>query len=169
MSKQTFMRLARRVLVVAGTVAVIGVAVGTVQVAADWRAASAPLDAAPVGMSTIAADYAAEQTRAGDLANQIDGVAQQISGLQSAVITASGGVTTDTASATGLQKQLAAAKAKLTTLQKQLKGAQSRLQALNSAAARQAAANRASRVSSTKTSSSSSAAATSKPREHGDD
>lgn len=168
MSRETLARLARRAAVVAGTVAVIGVAAGTVQVAADWRAASAPLDAAPVSLTSIEADYAVEQERAGDLADQIDGVAGQISGLQAALITANVGVATDTANATDLQAQLTAAKTKLTTLQKQLKAAQTRLEALNRAAVRQAAANRSSGVRATKP------AAPAKtpggePREPGDD
>ncbi len=155
MSRETLERIVRRVAVIAGTVAVIGVAVGTVQVAADWRAASAPLDAAPVSMSSIEQDYAIETERADDLAAQMDGVAKQISTLQAALITANGSIAGDTASAHDLQDQLAAAKVKLTTIQKQLKGAQERLEALNRAAARQAAANRSSSKRSTSTSTSS--------------
>lgn len=143
MTRETLARLARRAAVIAGTIAVIGVAVGTVQVAADWRAAAAPLDSAPVGLTSIEQDYAVERERADDLAAQMDGVAGQISTLQAALITANGSVAGDTEAATDLQEQLAAAKAKLTSIQKQLRGAQERLEALNRAAARQAAANRA--------------------------
>ena len=50
MSRERFARLGRRIVVLAATVAVIGVAVGVVQVAAQWRAEAAPLDTAPVGM-----------------------------------------------------------------------------------------------------------------------
>jgi septal ring factor EnvC (AmiA/AmiB activator) len=142
MSRDTLARLARRAAVVVGTIAVIGVAAGTVRVAADWRSASAPLDAAPVSMATINDAAAVEQGRAADITAQMDGVAQQVSSLQAALITASGGVTSDTTNAQGLQDQLAAAKAKLTSVQKQLKAAQIRLQDLNKAAARQAALNR---------------------------
>lgn len=171
MSRETLGRFVRRVAVVALTIAVIGVAVGTVQVAADWRAASAPLDAAPVSMSSIEQDYAIETERADDLATQMDGVAKQISTLQAALITANGSIAGDTASAQDLQVQLAAAKVKLTTIQKQLKGAQDRLQALNRAAARQAAANRSSsrRSTSTTTSTSSGGGGDDGGREAGDD
>ena len=72
----------------------------------------------------------------------MDGVAGQISGLQAALITANGSIDDDTQTATELQAQLAAAKAKLTALEKQLKAAQTRLVQLNKAAARQAALNR---------------------------
>ncbi|MDQ1323221.1 MAG: hypothetical protein QG587_556 [Chloroflexota bacterium] len=143
MSKERLARLGRRIVVVAATVAVIGVAVGVVQVAAQWRAEAAPLDAAPVGMSEISDDFAIEADRAADLAGQMDGVAGQISGLQAALITANGSIDDDTQAATELQGQLAAAKLKLTVLEKQLKAAQARLEQLNRAAARQAALNRA--------------------------
>jgi chromosome segregation ATPase len=165
MSKEMLVRVIRRAAVIAGTIAVIGVAVGTVQVAADWRAASAPLDTAPVSMSSIEQDYAIENERAEDLAGQMDGVAKQISTLQSALITANGSIAGDTANAEGLQDQLAVAKTKLTTIQKQLKAAQARLQALNNAAARQAAANR----SSSSRRSTSSTSQTQTREEHDDD
>ncbi len=142
MSKELFLRLVRRAAVLVGTIAVIGVAAGTVQVAAEWRAASAPLDTAPVSMSSISDDFAVEEERAADLAGQMDGVAGQISTLQAALITANGSIAGDAANATTLQDQLTAAKVKLTSIQKQLKAAQARLEALNRAAARQAAANR---------------------------
>jgi hypothetical protein len=143
MSREMLVRLGRRAIVLAATVAVIGAGVGVVQVAAQWRADAAPLDTAPVGMTTISDDYANETERAADLANQIDGVAGQISGLQAALITANGSIDNDTQAATDLQGQLAAAKVKLTVLEKQLKAGQKRLEQLNRAAARQAAINRA--------------------------
>ena len=142
MSREMLARLGRRVIVLAATVAVIGVAVGVVQVAAQWRADAAPLDTAPVGMTTISDDYAIETERAADLADQMDGVAGQISGLQAALIAANGSIDNDTQTAAELQDQLAAAKVKLTGLEKQLKAAQVRLVQLNKAAARQAALNR---------------------------
>jgi hypothetical protein len=143
MSREMLVRLGRRAIVLAATVAVIGVAVGVVQVAAQWRAEAAPLDTAPVGMTTISDDYATETGRAADLADQMDGVAGQISGLQSALITANGSMKDDTQAATDLKGQLAAAKVKLTSLEKQLKAGQKRLEQLNKDAARQAALNRA--------------------------
>jgi hypothetical protein len=143
MSGEMLARLGRRAIVLAATVAVIGVAVGVVQVAAQWRAEAAPLDTAPVGMTELSDDFAIEAERAADLADQMDGVAGQISGLQAALITANGSIDDDAQAATELQGQLAAAKVKLTVLEKQLKAAQTRLEQLNKAAARQAAINRA--------------------------
>jgi chromosome segregation ATPase len=116
--------------------------VGVVQVAAEWRAGTAPLDTAPVGMTELSDEFAVEEERAADLADQMDGVAGQISGLQAALITANGSVDDDTQAATELQGELAAAKVKLTVLEKQLKAGQKRLEQLNQAAARQAALNR---------------------------
>ena len=165
MSKERLAQLGRRVIVVAATVAVIGVAVGVVQVAAQWRAEAAPLDTAPVGMSEISDDFAIEADRAADLADQMDGVAGQISGLQAALITANGSIDDDTQAATELQGQLAAAKAKLTVLEKQLKAAQARLEQLNRAAARQAALNRAAGARNTGSGTTRAAA----PREHEDE
>ena len=143
MSRETLVRLGRRVIVLAATVAVIGVGVGVVQVSAQWRAEAAPLDTAPASMTEIGDDYAIETERAADLATQMDGVAGQISGLQAALITANGSIDDDTQAATELQGQLAAAKVKLTVLEKQLNVAQKRLEQLNKAASRQAALNRA--------------------------
>lgn len=155
MSRASLARLARRALVLAGTLAVIGVAAGTVQLASEWRAAEAPLDAAPVSLTTIEEQYAVEEERAADIAAQMDGVAGQVSSLQAALIAAGGSVDTDAQTATALQAKLDAATAKLTGMQKQLKAAQRRLEALNRAAERQAALNRNARSASSTSSGSS--------------
>ena len=147
MSRDLLTRIARRALVLAATGAVIGVGVFTVQLASEWRAAEAPLDTSPVSLSTINDQYAAETERTSDLERQIGGVATQVSGLQAALITANGSMDGDAASAAKLRDQLAAAKDKLTSMQKQLKAAQGRLDALNRAAARQAALNRQAKAS----------------------
>ena len=78
MSRATFNRLVRRAVVLAATVAVIGIAVGTVQVAATWRAEAAPLDTAPVSMSAVSTDMEAEVARTGTLSAQINDVAGQL-------------------------------------------------------------------------------------------
>lgn len=143
MSRELLNRLVRRALVLGATLAVIGVGVGTVKVATDWRAASAPLDTAPAGMSTINAQLVSETDRAGALTEQVTTVAGQIEDLRGAVAQAGDHVTGDTRSAEKLKADLEAAKQKLSTLQGQLKAAQDRLAALNGAAARQAAANAA--------------------------
>jgi hypothetical protein len=147
MSRAAFNRFVRRVVVLAATVAVIGVAVGTVQVAASWRADAAPLDTAPVSMSAINTDMEAEVARTGTLTGQINDVAGQLATLKGAVQTANDAVMGSTDSATTLQKQLDGAKAKLVKVQSQLKGALARLTALNKAAARQAAINATARRS----------------------
>ncbi len=141
MSGELVRRLVRRAAVLALTLAVIGVGVGTVQVAARWRAEAAPIDAAPVGMDTIGGDAATEIDRTTALSGQLDEVTSQIADLRGAVSTASQGISGDSQSARVLQQQLADTKSKLEALQKQLKAAQQRLDALNAAAARQAAIN----------------------------
>jgi septal ring factor EnvC (AmiA/AmiB activator) len=148
MSRELIHRLLRRGVVLGATVAVIGVAMGTVKVAADWRAADAPLDAAPVGVETINAQLVAETDRASVLAEEIDAVASEIAGLRAAVVTADAQVTDDAAGAEALQARLDAAGKKLRTLQDQLRTARDRLGALNRAAQRQAAANSAPRSTS---------------------
>jgi chromosome segregation ATPase len=147
MSRATLNRLVRRTLVLAGTVAVIGVAVGTVQVAASWRAEAAPLDTAPVSMSAIDTDMEAEVARTSTLSAQLDEVAGQLATLKGAVWTANDAMTGGAESAATLQKQLDSARTRLEKLQSQLKGAQARLADLNRAAARQAALNAAARRS----------------------
>ena len=146
MSRDLLTRIARRALVLAATGAVIGVGVFTVQLASEYRAAEAPLDAAPVSLSSVSDQYAIEAARASDLETQIGGVAAQVSDLQAALIAANGSLGGDADTATMLRDQLASAKDKLTGMQKQLKAAQSRLDALNRAAARQAALNRQARA-----------------------
>jgi septal ring factor EnvC (AmiA/AmiB activator) len=148
MSGELIGRLARRAIVLGATVAVLALAVGTVKVAADWRAAAAPLDVAPVGMDTINAQLVAETDRAGALSGQIDTVAGQVATLGAALLEATDHVSGDSQTAEGLKQELADARTKLEALQAQLTAAQSRLAALNQAAARQAAANSAPRVTS---------------------
>ncbi len=166
-AKETLARLGRRLVVMAATLAVIGVGAGTVQLAAQWRAGAAPLDTAPVSLTSASDDYVAQTERAADLATQMDGVARQVSSLQAALIAANGSVAGDAESATVLQVQLDGAAVKLTRTQKQLKLAQARLVALNQAAARQAALNRAAAAS--RSTGSTTAARTPEPREHEDD
>lgn len=147
MSGEWLRRLVRRLAVVALTVGVIGIAIGTVQVAAQWRAESAPLDAAPVSMDTINAEATVETSRAAALYGQIADVEAQVGGLGDALAAAHGNVSGDTDSAQALQRQLDKAAARLKVLQGQLKAAQARLSQLNAAAARQAALNAAARSS----------------------
>jgi peptidoglycan hydrolase CwlO-like protein len=154
MNRTLVIRAVRRMVVLAATVAVLGLGVMTVQAAAGWRAEAAPLDVAPAGMTTISNDLNTEAERAKGLAGQVDDVSKQLESLKVAVSTANGAMSGDTESATSLQAQMTAAKAKLDTLQGQLKAGQKRLDELNKAAARQAALNRAAasrRVTTTRT------------------
>jgi len=154
MSGELIQRVIRRVIVLGLTVAVIGVGVATVQVAAQWRADAAPIDTAPVGMDTIAGDASSEMDRTTQLSNQLDGVASQLADLGAAVSAANDSIAGDADHAKALQQQLSDTKARLAALQQQLKTAQKRLDALNAAAARQAAINAAAaRPTTTSTSS----------------
>jgi chromosome segregation ATPase len=146
MSHEFLSRLVRKAVVLGATLAVMGLAVGTVKVAADWRAAAAPLDAAPVGMETLSAQLVSENDRASWLSEQMGSVAGQVATLQSAVLDANSHVSSDSQSADALKQSLAATKAKLDTLKGQLAAAQARLAQLNAAAARQATLNAAAKA-----------------------
>ncbi len=146
MNRQTLARLGRRALVLAATGGVLAVAVVTVQLAAAWRADIAPLDAQPVSVSSLDASAVAESDRTKELTGQVEDLAKQLDDLTAAVSAAGGSVEGDLANAAELQAQMDAATAKLTTLQGQLKTAQARLKALNAAASKQAALNRAARA-----------------------
>ena len=159
-------RLVRRTLVLAMTLGVIVAGVFTVGLAAQWRAESAPLDVAPVAMSQLDADLAAEAVRSSDLGGQISDVAGQVATLRGALVTADDTVSADAGSAHALEAKLRAASTRLARLQGQLKAAQRRLAALNDAAARQAALNRAAAQQST---AGSSGSATSSSSGSGDD
>jgi peptidoglycan hydrolase CwlO-like protein len=141
MNRERLARWARRGAVVVATAAVLAIGVSTVQVAAEWRRAAAPLDTAPVGLETIGNDYSAETERAAGLSDQIDDLAGQVEDLKDALSVADGSMAEDQAQAEALQAKLDGSMARLVVLQRQLKAAQARLVALNRAAARQAALN----------------------------
>jgi len=143
MTASAMKRATRKALVVGATASVIGVGAVCVQNAADWRAASAPLDATPVSATSISGALEAQHQRAGALAGQIDQVALQMADLQSALQAANGALAGQNSTASTVQDQLKAAQTKLATIQNQLKAAQQRLAQLNAAAARQAALNAA--------------------------
>jgi len=166
MNRDQLSRWVRRGAVAAATVAVLVIGATTVQVAAEWRSASAPLDTAPVGMETIGDEFTAETERTVELSGQIDDVAGQIADLKGALIAANSSMTEDEAQAEALQADLDGSTARLQTLQRQLKAAQARLVALNRAAARQAALNR---QAGARTSSGGNTSSSSTTRERDDD
>lgn len=143
MSAELRGRLVRRGLVLAMTFAVIAVGMAAVAQAAIWRAQSAPLDRAPIGMTELDAQLAAEVDREAALTDQVSSVGGEIAVLRGAILTAEDGIAGDADAARALEAKLGTAKDKLDTLTKQLKAAKRRLDALNAAAARQAALNRA--------------------------
>jgi chromosome segregation ATPase len=156
MNRDQVVRFGRRGAVAVATAGVLVVGAATVQVAAEWRASSAQLDVAPVGMETIGDAYSAETVRTTELAGQVDEIAGQLADLKSALIAADDAMTDDQAQAEDLQRRLDSSKDRLETLQRQLKAANARLNDLNRAAARQAALNRQASVRSAGTSASTS-------------
>jgi peptidoglycan hydrolase CwlO-like protein len=146
MSSELRSMIVRRTLIAVATGAVLAVAVGTVRVAADWRAAAAPLDAPPVSAQALQAQLADELARAQALSAEIDSLGGQINDLESVLATAGDRVGGDTVAAETLKSDLDVAKQQLTSLQKQLKAAQARLAAASAVKAKpQAAASGAGR------------------------
>lgn len=136
-------RVVRRTLLLLVTVSVIAAAAATMRIAADWRAASAPIDVAPVSMDTIGAQAAAEVDRAGGLGDQVNALDAQVTALDDALAQAGTRMVGDSGDAQKLEASLAATSARLQRLQAQLAAAKDRLAQLNRAAARQAALNAA--------------------------
>jgi chromosome segregation ATPase len=134
-------RHARRAVVVVATAAVVVAGAWTVQLAGEWRAAEAPLDAAPISASSVADDLAGEQARTRELEAQLLHVARQVTELEAAVSTAGSAAEEGVGHAEQLDERLRAARTRLATMQRQLRDASARLEALNRAAARQAAIN----------------------------
>lgn len=143
MTSSVLHRATRKALVVGASATVIGAGVVSVEYAANWRAASAPLDLSPVSASSIGSSLDAEHQRTTTLSGEIDQVALQMADLRSALDAANGALTQQNGAASQVQSQLGAAQTKLATIQGQLKAAQQRLAQLNAAAAKQAALNAA--------------------------
>ena len=141
MSNVTVKLALRRAAVVALTIAMLGVGLVSVRVAADWRAAEAPLDTVPVSAGSVEDAVQAQDDRAVELEDRIRQLTVELDGLQSAVGAAGEAVEGGTGDAETLQGQLDGARERLRTMQRQLKTAQARLVELRRAAARQAAIN----------------------------
>ncbi len=113
----------RRAAVVAGVALSIVVGALTTQSAAEWTAATAPLNAPPVSADQVAAQLSAEQTRAAALDQQVADLTAQSQQLAVALQTAQGQMATDGKTAAALRAKLKAAQTRLATVQKALKAA----------------------------------------------
>jgi chromosome segregation ATPase len=138
--------LVRRIVTLVGVIAVLALGVGSIRAAAAWTAASAPLTVAPITVSALETDLANERARSDALRVQLRSLDGHARDLERALAQAQSRVESDTAGATDLEDQLAAATAKLAKLEKAIAKAKRDL------AARAAAAAAAPRVTTTSTS-----------------
>ncbi len=111
----------RRAAVVAGVALSIVVGALTTQSAAEWTAATAPLNAPPVSADQVAAQLSAEQARAAALDQQVADLTAQSQQLAAALQTAQGQMATDGKTAAALRAKLKAAQTRLAAVQKALK------------------------------------------------
>jgi len=109
--------LIRRSVVVAGVVASLVVGAASIQAAAMWTAASAPLNDPPASLASIQTSLEQERARSLALEEQLRTLEGASADLAAALDTATGQVEIDKATAEGLRNSLAAAKAKLARLE----------------------------------------------------
>ena len=131
--------LARRLVTAAGVVAVLAIGFGSIRAAAAWTAASAPLTVAPVSVSSLETDLAAERSRSDALVAQLEALDARSRDLEHALSQAQSRVESDAVNADDLEAQLAAATKKLTKLEKAIAKAKEDLAARSRAAAAAAA------------------------------
>jgi len=121
----TVQLLTRRSLVVAGAVAALVIGAASIQVAAAWTAAGAPLNEPPASLSSLQATLDQERARSAALEDQLRILESASADLEAALESAQGQVATDTASAGELRASLDAAKRKLAQLEAALASAAS--------------------------------------------
>ena len=113
----TLQLLVRRALVVAGVAAALMLGGVSIQLAAAWTAAAAPLNDPPASLASIQADLETERARSAALEEQLRTLETASADLAAALEAAKGQVASDTATAEELRASLAAAKEKLTKLE----------------------------------------------------
>jgi ABC-type transporter Mla subunit MlaD len=131
--------LARRVIVTAGAIATVGAGAGIVRLAELSAAAGATPDAAPAAMTSVRGQIDQQATRAASLPTSAATLGDEVRAFVDAVTSASASTDLQTARATRVANDLAAAKARLATVQGQLTAASGRLAALVAAGAKLAA------------------------------
>jgi DNA repair exonuclease SbcCD ATPase subunit len=107
----------RRALTVVGVVAALALGLGSIEAAAAWAAASAPLTVAPVTVSSLQARLATEQTRSQALLDRLEALDGRSRDLSAALTTANDRIVADQQSTDALEQQLATAKGKLAKLE----------------------------------------------------
>lgn len=114
----------RRPLVVLGVAFSLFAGVATIRAAADWTAASSPLNARPPSIERLQASLTGEQARSEAFRAQLDELAARSSELTAALSAARDRIALDTSQAKDLQESLKVAKARLATLERSIRRAQ---------------------------------------------
>ena len=109
--------ITRRSLVVAGAVAALVVGAASIQVAAAWTAAAAPLNDPPASLASLQASLDGERARSDALDEQLRILAGASADLARTLDAAQGQVAANSANAEQLRASLAAAKEKLARLE----------------------------------------------------
>lgn len=139
--------LIRRLLTAAGVTAIVALGFGSIQAAAAWTAASAPLTVSPATAASLEDDLTFERARSAALVTQLQDLDERTADLEAALAEAQAQIDADTGHASALEDQLAAATTKLTKLDKAIASARKVL-AAQAAAARPAATSLAAPVGS---------------------
>jgi DNA repair exonuclease SbcCD ATPase subunit len=116
-------------------VAALTIGFGSIQAAALWTAASAPLTVAPVSVATLQSQLADERNRSMAVVQQLAALESQSTDLAAALQAAHAQIDTETTHAADLAAQLKAAKERLAKLEATIKAANKAARARAAAAA----------------------------------
>jgi len=139
---------ARRLITLVGVIAALTIGFGSIQAAALWTAASAPLTVAPVAVATLQSQLADERNRSTAVVQQLAALESQSTDLAAALQAAHAQIDTETTHAADLAAQLKAAKERLAKLEATIKAANKAARARAAAAA--AAATKVTTVTATR-------------------
>ena len=121
--------VARRAAVTVGVLGSLGLGAATIDAAAQWTAAAAPMPAPPVSAASLASQLANEQARGSDLQSRLRAAIAQASQVQAALDAANARIVADGSTAQALRTQIAAAQKKLAALNAQAAAAAASLKA----------------------------------------
>jgi len=110
--------LLRRAAIIAAVTLSLALGTLAVRAAAEWTAATAPLDLPPVSAKNLAQQLADEQSRSASLEAQLSALMNQSTDLTGALQAAKDRAALDAKTAASLQAQLAATKKKLAALER---------------------------------------------------
>jgi len=118
--------VARRAAVTVGVVGSLGLGAATIEAAAQWTAAAAPMQAPAVSAESLASQLATEQARGTDLQSRLQAANTQATQVQAALDAANARIATICArsafavpSSVAMRAQIVAAEKKLAALNKQ--------------------------------------------------